>query len=272
MKILIIGTIASGKTTLAKKLEQKLNIKYYEIDSIVHDDENQVRRTPDEQKEIIKEIDKQSDWIIEGVLRENLNYLLDMCDKIIYLNMPLILVILAIIPVVETISVMLQVVYFRLTKKRLFKMAPLHHHLELTGWRETKVVGILSLITLVFSVISVLGAYFFGVPILQILTGVSLIKYKFAFIILMCSGGLNALSYFGYYILTIMRKSNSIIGGYVVASIVAKVANDFFVVKYGIIGAAYGFLSSVAVLFTIFYVSIVINLIKKFEKHILMKV
>ena len=73
----------------------------------------------------------------------------------IYLNMPLILVILAIIPVVETISVMLQVVYFRLTKKRLFKMAPLHHHLELTGWRETKVVGILSLITLVFSVISV---------------------------------------------------------------------------------------------------------------------
>lgn len=89
MKILIIGTIASGKTTLAKKLEQKLNIKYYELDSIVHDDENQVRRTPNEQKEIIQEIDKQKEWIIEGVLRENLNYLLDMCDKIIYLNMPL---------------------------------------------------------------------------------------------------------------------------------------------------------------------------------------
>lgn len=73
----------------------------------------------------------------------------------IYLNMPLILVILAIIPVVETISVMLQVVYFRFTKKRLFKMAPLHHHLELTGWRETKVVAILSLITLIFSAISI---------------------------------------------------------------------------------------------------------------------
>ena len=73
----------------------------------------------------------------------------------IYLNMPLILIILAIIPVVETISVMLQVVYFRFTQKRLFKMAPLHHHLELTGWRETKVVAILSLITLIFSAISV---------------------------------------------------------------------------------------------------------------------
>ena len=89
MKILIIGTIAIGKTTLAKKLEEKLNIKYYEIDCIVHDDENKVRRTPEEQKEIIEEIDKQKDWIVEGVLRENLNYLLDMCDKIIYLNMPL---------------------------------------------------------------------------------------------------------------------------------------------------------------------------------------
>ena len=89
MKILIIGTIASGKTTLAKKLEQKLNIKYYEIDSIVHDDQNKVKRTPEEQNEIIKEIDNKNDWIIEGVLRENLNYLLDLCDKIIYLNMPL---------------------------------------------------------------------------------------------------------------------------------------------------------------------------------------
>lgn len=74
----------------------------------------------------------------------------------IYLNMPLILIILAIIPVFETISVMLQVVYFRFTRKRLFKMAPLHHHLELTGWRETKVVAIFSVITLIASIISIL--------------------------------------------------------------------------------------------------------------------
>lgn len=74
----------------------------------------------------------------------------------IYLNMPLILIILAIIPVVETISVMLQVVCFRFTKKRLFKMAPLHHHLELIGWRETKVVAILSVITVIASIISIL--------------------------------------------------------------------------------------------------------------------
>ena len=49
----------------------------------------------------------------------------------IYLKNPFILVILAIIPVVETISVILQVLYFRKTGKRLFKMTPLHHHFEL---------------------------------------------------------------------------------------------------------------------------------------------
>ena len=73
----------------------------------------------------------------------------------LYLNMPLILIILAIIPVVETLSVIMQVTSFRLTGKRIFKMAPLHHHLELTGWRETKVVGVFSLITLLAGIISV---------------------------------------------------------------------------------------------------------------------
>jgi phospho-N-acetylmuramoyl-pentapeptide-transferase len=53
----------------------------------------------------------------------------------------LLLPILAIIPVSEALSVMLQVGYFKLTKgKRLFKMSPLHHHFELTGWSETQVV------------------------------------------------------------------------------------------------------------------------------------
>ncbi|MGN1298822.1 MAG: phospho-N-acetylmuramoyl-pentapeptide-transferase [Candidatus Scatovivens sp.] len=73
----------------------------------------------------------------------------------IYLNMPIILVILAIIPVLETVSVILQVAFFRMTKRRLFKMAPLHHHLELIGWRETKVVACFSIITIISSIVSV---------------------------------------------------------------------------------------------------------------------
>ena len=61
--------------------------------------------------------------------------------------MPLLLLIIALVPILETISVILQVVYFKATGgKRLFKMSPLHHHFELSGWSENKVVIIFSVI------------------------------------------------------------------------------------------------------------------------------
>ncbi len=71
----------------------------------------------------------------------------------LYLKMPLLLVIIALIPVLETISVMMQVAYFKKTGKRIFKMAPLHHHFELSGWSENKVVIIFCLITLALCVL-----------------------------------------------------------------------------------------------------------------------
>ncbi len=74
----------------------------------------------------------------------------------IYLKLPLILIIVAIIPVLETLSVIMQVLYFRKTGKRLFRMSPLHHHFELSGWRENKVVAVFSLITIVASTIAIL--------------------------------------------------------------------------------------------------------------------
>lgn len=67
----------------------------------------------------------------------------------LYLKMPLLLIIIAIIPVLETLSVILQVSYFKKTGNRIFKMAPLHHHFELSGWKENKVVVIFSLVTLI---------------------------------------------------------------------------------------------------------------------------
>ncbi len=73
----------------------------------------------------------------------------------IYIKMPLLLIIMAIIPVLETLSVILQVLSFRFTGKRLFKMTPLHHHFELTGWRENKVVGVFALITFVASIVGI---------------------------------------------------------------------------------------------------------------------
>ena len=71
----------------------------------------------------------------------------------LYLKMPLLLIIIALIPVLETLSVIIQVAYFKKTGNRIFKMAPLHHHFELSGWKESKVVIVFSLITLVLCVI-----------------------------------------------------------------------------------------------------------------------
>ena len=68
--------------------------------------------------------------------------------------MTLILLIIALIPVAETLSVVLQVTYFKATGgKRLLKMAPLHHHFELSGWKENKIVSVFSVITLILCIV-----------------------------------------------------------------------------------------------------------------------
>ena len=74
----------------------------------------------------------------------------------LYLEMPLLLLIIALIPVLETISVMIQVAYFKKTRKRFFKMAPLHHHFELSGWKENKVVVVFSVATLLLCIIGLM--------------------------------------------------------------------------------------------------------------------
>ena len=66
------------------------------------------------------------------------------------LKMPLYLAIVAFVCIIDTISVMLQVVYFKMTGgKRLFKMAPFHHHLELSGYKETTVVLVFWIVTVI---------------------------------------------------------------------------------------------------------------------------
>lgn len=74
----------------------------------------------------------------------------------IMLKMPLILLLVGGIYVVETLSVVIQVASFKLRGKRVFRMAPLHHHFELAGWKETKVVAVFWSITLILCLISFL--------------------------------------------------------------------------------------------------------------------
>ena len=74
------------------------------------------------------------------------------------LQMPLYIAIVGIIYLVEVLSVILQVVYFKLSGgKRIFRMAPLHHHFELCGWSETKITALFTIITAVMCVIGLLG-------------------------------------------------------------------------------------------------------------------
>lgn len=71
----------------------------------------------------------------------------------IVLRMPLFLAIIGGIYLVEALSVIIQVAAYKTTGKRIFKMAPLHHHYELLGWRETKVVSVFWLVTGLLSLI-----------------------------------------------------------------------------------------------------------------------
>ena len=74
------------------------------------------------------------------------------------LQMPLFILIVGLVYVVEVLSVMIQVTYFKATHgKRFFKMAPIHHHFELCGWSETRVVAVFSVITAILCLIALMG-------------------------------------------------------------------------------------------------------------------
>ena len=70
------------------------------------------------------------------------------CGLAFALNMPLVLIMVGLVYIVETVSVLLQVGYFKATHgKRLFKMAPIHHHFEMCGWKEVKIVIVFSAVS-----------------------------------------------------------------------------------------------------------------------------
>lgn len=75
----------------------------------------------------------------------------------ILLKMPIFILLVGFIYLIESISVILQVGYYKKTKKRIFKMAPIHHHFELSGWSETKVVTVFYITTAMFCLIAFLG-------------------------------------------------------------------------------------------------------------------
>ncbi|PKM68066.1 MAG: phospho-N-acetylmuramoyl-pentapeptide-transferase [Firmicutes bacterium HGW-Firmicutes-2] len=75
----------------------------------------------------------------------------------VYMKLPLMILFVGVIYLIEVISVILQVIYYKKTQKRLFKMAPIHHHFELLGWKETKIVYVFTISTIIMCLISYIG-------------------------------------------------------------------------------------------------------------------
>ncbi len=74
------------------------------------------------------------------------------------MQMPLFIIIVGMVYLVEVASVIIQVTYFKKTGgKRIFKMAPIHHHFELCGWSETRVVAVFTIVTVILCMIALLG-------------------------------------------------------------------------------------------------------------------
>ena len=74
------------------------------------------------------------------------------------MQMPLFIIIVGLIYLVEVLSVMIQVTYFKKTGgKRIFRMAPIHHHFELGGWSETRVVAVFSIVTALLCMLALLA-------------------------------------------------------------------------------------------------------------------
>ena len=80
------------------------------------------------------------------------------CGLAFALDMPLVLIFVGIVYIVETLSVILQVGYFKLTHgKRLFKMSPIHHHFEMCGWKEEKIVLVFAAVTALMCLVAWFG-------------------------------------------------------------------------------------------------------------------
>ncbi|MCL2096156.1 MAG: phospho-N-acetylmuramoyl-pentapeptide-transferase [Oscillospiraceae bacterium] len=76
----------------------------------------------------------------------------------VWLNMELLLLLFGIVYIIESLSVMIQVTGFKLTGKRVFKMSPIHHSFEMSGWSEFKIVSVAASLTLFMCAVSVIAA------------------------------------------------------------------------------------------------------------------
>lgn len=112
------------------------------------------------------------------------------------------------------------------------------------------------------TVVCMAGAYLLGIPVLSMVIGYDLQAYRGVLVLLMLAGGFNSISYFMYYLLSIMRRPKEILVGYISASLLSFFIASPMVQSNGIMGAAMSFLITVCYLSAVFVVLVLWNVKK----------
>lgn len=115
-----------------------------------------------------------------------------------------------------------------------------------------KIIRRILLYLCVFTVVCMILAYIMGIPVLEILAGCDLSNYRKLFVFLIFAGGVNAIAYLFYYVLTIFRNQIGIISGYGTASACALLISHYMTGKWGMWGAAESYMISILVLLVVF--------------------
>lgn len=122
-----------------------------------------------------------------------------------------------------------------------------------------KIIMELVIVMIGITVVCIGGAYLIGIPVLQIIVNLDLKKYRGLFTFLIAAGGVNAIAFIWYYVLTIFRSPKIITAGYIVAAVMAYIISPVFVKKHGLYGAGTSYFIVVSVLNLIFIAAIVIK-------------
>lgn len=120
-----------------------------------------------------------------------------------------------------------------------------------------KIISKMIILLAVMTVLCLAGAYVLGIPVLSLATGCNLDKYKNLLLFTIAAGGINAIAFIFYYILTIFRTKKLIMTGYIISAVSIYFMSDKLVEKSGLFGASMSFFIAVSVLLIFFALSVI---------------
>lgn len=137
-----------------------------------------------------------------------------------------------------------------LIRPSLIELTDLYVKRDMSGF--WKIIRRIFFYLAVFTLVCMAGAYLVGIPVLELLAGCDLSRYRLLFVFLIFAGGFNAIGYLLYYVLTIFRNQTGILCGYGLASVCAFLISNGMTAKWGLWGAAGSYMITILVLLVVF--------------------